>query len=140
MGMNIQELLALDFSEHTWIRILPHSLASLVRLIEVEPTLRLALEYGGTTVYVPKSPWTDKSGTPSGLIDIVGEAAAVKLCKEFGPSNMPVPSFLHARFLRRVRWLALMDGGATEREATQSAGISKTTHYAWKQLYLEPAK
>lgn len=139
MGTNIEELLAFGLDERTWIRNLPHSLADLVRLIGLEPTLRLALHYGGGTAVIPKGS-SLASGRPlEGVLSIVGEDAAAILCERFGPMNMLIPACLHGRLTRRLRWLSLIKNGLSEREAAQRIGISRTTHYEWKRLYLEPA-
>lgn len=143
MGTNIDELLALGLSERTWIRNLPASLADLVRLIGVEPTLRLALRFGGAQVHIPKSPYRFNqqtgSRTPATLVALIGEQATMKLCAEFPRISLQLPSCLHGRLLRRLRWLSFMENGMTEREAAQAIGISRSTHYEWKRLYLEPA-
>ena len=144
MGTKLKKLLALNLDERTWIRHLPNSLSELVRVVGLETTLKIAVRYGGTQMYVPSLNALEAEDVSDGLIGLIGIDATERLIHHFGfelaGCGVAVPSCVHGRVWRRLRWLSLMNDGLPEREAGQLIGISRSTLYAWKKLYMEPAR
>ncbi len=142
MAITINDLLKLNLDERTWMRNLPHSLAEMMRVIGLEKTLKIALHYGGGSLFVPGLPWLERGNT-SPLIELVGVDAVYKLnhylCLDGTGSNFLIPACLHGRTWRRLRFLSLIGDGLPEREAAQLLGISRSTLYHWKKTYGEAA-
>ena len=146
MRITIEELLALNLSERAWIRNLPPLLAEMARAIGVEATLRVALHYGGTNMYLPG--WaSDRTecdvDAPKawGVTKVIGEEAAIKLADAFSAGftrTIQVPNSLHGNVYRRLIAVAMFEKGATVRDVCQSVGVSRSRASDWKRDFVDP--
>ncbi|MCP2041451.1 hypothetical protein L1281_002051 [Neisseria sp. HSC-16F19] len=98
--------------------LLPESVMAMVTLVGAEAVLALLKAYGGTTFPVSRNVKKAGQATHAALAEVVGEAAADKLCEAFGHQQrlwMPkcdraVRELRHRKIRRQFDELTQKDG------------------------------
>lgn len=98
-------------------------LEDISNIIGTEATLKLAMNFGGTLVYLPKKPKKN-----SKLSQIVGYENLVKLSKEFGWGDVLIPMG-HFRGIgyRRIQVAKMVEQGKSNNDIALVAGIHERT-------------
>lgn len=98
---------------------LPAQLAQIAEIAGREAALRLAFEYGGSRVYIPKK------HDGSEIARLVGAEAAAKLAGHYGGESIAIPIGKRALAF----WLA--DQGKSVEEIARTLRADRTTVHRW---------